>query len=64
MKFRFFFHAAICLCCAIFLSNEALAQQEKKVALIWGNGDYKSEWDPLPECINDASLIEIRPIKD
>ena len=48
----------LCLSIFIFLGVTLLAQQEKRVALIWGNSNYHNGWNPLPSCKNDAEEIE------
>lgn len=49
----------LCLFIFIFLGVTLLAkQEEKRVALIWGNSNYHNGWNPLPTCKNDAEEIE------
>ena len=52
---RFYSLRTLCvlLCISFFLCSIA----EKRVALIWGNADYKPDWQKLPNCINDADAM-------
>ena len=55
MKNRIFKKTLLCALSFIIVCN--LYADDKKVALIWGNANYKGQWEMLPVVTNDANTI-------